>query len=71
MNTRIKAIAQPVRPAFLTLEQSGQYMGGLTSEAVRHMVRNGKLPVSKLGGRLFIAVRDIDQAMERTQIRAL
>jgi hypothetical protein len=61
----------PITARYLTLAQTGQYLGGLTSEAVRHMVRNGKLPVSKLGGRLFIATRDIDHAMEKTQIRAI
>jgi hypothetical protein len=60
-----------IQPKYLDLRQAGLYMGGLTAEAVRHMVRNGRLPVSKLGGRLFIATQDIDEAMESTQIRVI
>lgn len=63
--------ARLVAPAYLTLEEAGKYLGGLSQNAVRHMARAGKIPVSKLGGRLFIAVRDIDQVMERSKVQAI
>lgn len=62
---------QHIEPRYFTLTEAGRYLGGLTAGRVRHMVYNGLLPVSKLGGRLFIDRQDIDNAMAKTKVQVI
>jgi hypothetical protein len=60
-----------IAPKYLTFREAGKYLGGLSANAVRHMARTGKLPVRKLGGRFFIAVKDIDDVMDKCKIQVI
>ena len=57
-----------VAPRYFTLEQAGQYIGGISAEAVRFMVRKKELPASHIGSRLFISREDIDDLMRRRRL---
>jgi hypothetical protein len=52
-----------VYPKYVTFEDAGIIMGNMSENAVREMVKAGKLPCRKKDGRLWIAVADIDSMM--------
>lgn len=51
-----------LRPRLLNVNQA-EYLNR-SSHSVRHLVSIGKLRVVKLDGRIFLDVRDLDQAIE-------
>ncbi len=50
-----------IAPRYLNLEQAGQYVGDMSANAVRHLVRQGEL--RRIGTRLFITRDDIVDLM--------
>jgi excisionase family DNA binding protein len=62
-----RLVAEEVRPAerewrWRTPEQAGELLG-ISSAAVRQRVARGQLPATKLEGRLYLDVRDLDLAI--------
>lgn len=51
-----------IAPRYLTLEHAAKYLS-TTPDGVRGMLRAKRFPARKLGNRVMIDVRDIDQAM--------
>jgi excisionase family DNA binding protein len=51
-----------LKPRYLTYETAGQFMD-MPAETVRSLVKQGRLPASKDGGIVRIAVEDIDAYM--------
>jgi excisionase family DNA binding protein len=51
----------------MSCEQAGAYMG-ITREAIRMMVRRGRLPHIKQGKRTYIDRADIDRMMESAKV---
>jgi excisionase family DNA binding protein len=50
---------------YLTLTQAGVYYGGRSPDAMRMMLRRGRLAYIKVGRRTLIDRHDIDRMMER------
>lgn len=58
----------PIPPRYLSYSQAGQYLGGLTPDAVRMMCARGLVPFIKQGSRTFIDRRDLDAAMQKNKV---
>ena len=54
---------QPVQERLLTVPQVGVYLGR-TSQAVRHLIRSGKIERVRIDGRVMIDRRDLDNLIE-------
>jgi excisionase family DNA binding protein len=55
--------ARSITPRYLNLDQAAQYMS-TTADSVRGMLRAKRFPARQIGKRVFIDVKDIDQAMD-------
>jgi hypothetical protein len=52
-----------IAPKYVSFKDAGVIMGNMTENAVREMVKAGKLPCRRKDGRSWIAVADIDRMM--------
>lgn len=59
-----------VQPRWLSVKEAGQYMC-ISEEAVRMMLRRGRLPFVQAGRRIFIDRDDIDKYMGSRKTRAV
>jgi hypothetical protein len=53
-----------ISPKYVTFEDAGVIMGNMTENAVREMVKAGKLRRRVIDGRVWIATADIDRIMD-------
>jgi len=61
-----KPTVEPRR--WLRLAEAGVILG-ISAEAVRMMVRRGRLPYASIGRRIFIDRFDLDHALEASKIK--
>lgn len=52
---------------WLSTQEAGEYLGGLSDSAVRKMAARGELRYSRLNPRLLIDRRDLDARLERAR----
>lgn len=62
---RLRVEAKPA-PRLMDVEHAAAYLGRST-HSVRHLIATKKLPVVKLDERVFLDVRDLDQAIEKAK----
>lgn len=55
-----------VNPRLLTVEQAAVYVGR-TTEAMQHLIAEGKLPVVRADRRVFLDLKDLDQWIEQNK----
>jgi hypothetical protein len=64
----VRRIGNRIAPRYMTLEETAQYCGKSSAEAVRSMLRRGQLPCIKLHGRIYVDREDIDRAMAAAKV---
>jgi excisionase family DNA binding protein len=62
MNVHVK----PMKRLF-TLSEAGVYLGRSTW-SVRRLIWNGKLPAVRVGGRVHVDLRDMDNLIENNKV---
>lgn len=55
---------------WLNLKQAGEYMGDRSPDAVRMLLRRGRLPYVQDGKRILVDRLDIDRYMEQAKMTA-
>lgn len=53
---------------WLCLAEAGEILG-ISAEAVRMMLRRGRIPYASMGRRIFIDRADLDRALEGSKVR--
>ena len=55
-----------IKPRLLNVDQAAEYLNR-SSPSVRHLVATGKLKSVRMDGRVFLDVRDLDQAIDEAK----
>ena len=57
-------ISSPVRQRLLSVKDAAAYLG-FSLRSVRNLIYSRELPIIRLGAKIFIDLRDLDQWIER------
>ncbi len=52
-----------IQPRLLTVEAAGEYLSR-TPASIRHLIKDGKLPVCRMDNRIFLDVRELDRLID-------
>ena len=63
-NRGAQRISSPLRQRLLSLKDASAYLG-FSLRSVRNLVYSRELPIIRLGAKIFIDLRDLDQWIER------
>ena len=55
-----------IAPRLLSIGKAGEYLSR-SAHSVRHLIKAGKLPVVKIDNRIFLDIRDLDRAIEKSK----
>ena len=55
-----------IAPRLLSVDQSSEYLSR-SAHSIRHLIKAGKLPVVKIDNRIFLDIRDLDRAIEKSK----
>jgi hypothetical protein len=57
----------PAQPRLLTVDAAGSYLSR-SADAVRALIKTGKIPVVRVDARVFVDVRDLDRLIETSKV---
>ena len=63
-NKGAQRISSPMRQRLLSVKDAAAYLG-FSLRSVRNLVYSRELPIIRLGAKIFIDLRDLDQWIER------
>jgi hypothetical protein len=59
--------SNPAQPRLLTVDAAGSYLSR-SADAIRALIKTGKIPVVRLDARVFVDVRDLDRLIDTCKV---
>ena len=66
LRATVQAAGPKINPRLLTVELAGDYLSR-SPHSVRHLIKDGRLPVVKIDNRIFLDIKDLDRIIDRSK----